>query len=388
MENAATPAALTVSDRSNVLIVADSEHDANMLYAVGFFVPDPFIYFRMNGKCHVVLNDLEIGSVRKKGRLCHVISYAQCVEKLRRNRVKNPGMASVINLLLREQRLRKVFVPANFPVGLARELRNYKIKVRVSKHDIFPERQIKRADEVKKISAALMMAEVGLAEGIQALKTAKVGRDRKLTYHGAPLTSEKLRSIIDIAILQAGGQASHTIVAGGRQACDPHEQGHGVLRAHEPIILDVFPRSQKTGYFGDITRTVVRGRPSEAIRRLYDTVARAQEMAFEKILCEARASDIHRAIQSFFESEGYKTGRKNGRMQGFFHGTGHGLGMEIHEAPRISLTTNDVLKTGHVVTVEPGLYYPGIGGVRLEDVVTVTPQGARNLTKFEKVLEV
>jgi Xaa-Pro aminopeptidase len=233
-----------------------------------------------------------------------------------------------------------------------------------------------------------MMAEVGLAEGIQALKTSKIGRDRKLTYHGAPLTSEKLRAIIDIAIIQAGGLASHTIVAGGRQGCDPHEQGHGALRAQEPIILDVFPRSQKTGYFGDITRTVVKGRASEAIRRLYDTVARGQEMAFDKIVCKARGSDIHRAVQSFFESEGYKTGKKNGRMQGFFHGTGHGLGLEIHEAPRISLTSEDVLKTGHVVTVEPGLYYPAMGGVRLEDVVTVGPNGARNLTKFEKVLEV
>jgi Xaa-Pro aminopeptidase len=185
-----------------------------------------------------------------------------------------------------------------------------------------------------------------------------------------------------------GGLASHTIVAGGRQGCDPHEQGHGPLRAQEPIIIDVFPRSQKTGYFGDITRTVVRGRASEAVRRLYDTVARGQEMAFEKIHCEAHGSDIHEAIQSFFESEGYKTGRKNGHMQGFFHGTGHGVGMEIHEAPRISLNSEDVLKPGHVVTVEPGLYYPELGGVRLEDVVTVTPNGARNLTKFEKVLEV
>jgi Xaa-Pro aminopeptidase len=233
-----------------------------------------------------------------------------------------------------------------------------------------------------------MMAEVGLAEGLQALKAAKVGRDRKLSYHGAPLTSEKLRAIIDIAIIQAGGLASHTIVAGGRQACDPHEQGHGTLRAQEPIILDVFPRSQKTGYFGDITRTVVKGRASEAIRRLYDTVVHGQEMAFGKVSCEARASDIHKAVQTFFESQGYKTGKKNGRMQGFFHGTGHGLGMEIHEAPRISLTSNDLLKTGHVVTVEPGLYYPQMGGVRLEDVVSVTPQGPRNLTKFEKALEV
>jgi Xaa-Pro aminopeptidase len=358
-----------------------------MLYAVGMFVPDPFIYFRAKGECHVVLSDLEIDRARKNARHCHIISYNQCVEKLRR-RVKRPGLAAVINLLLRERKMHKIFVPANFPHGLARELRNYNIKVRVKKGGVFPQREFKRADEVKKISAALMMAEVGLAEGIQALKTAKVGRDLKLIYHGAPLTSEKLRAIIDIAIIQAGGLASHTIVAGGRQGCDPHEPGHGPLRAHHPIILDVFPRSQKTGYFGDITRTVVRGRASDAVRRLYDTVARAQEIAFGKIRATARGVDIHRAVQSFFEGEGFKTGKKNGRMQGFFHGTGHGVGMEIHEAPRISLTSNDVLQIGQVVTVEPGLYYPAVGGVRLEDVVNITAQGARNLTKFEKVLEV
>jgi Xaa-Pro aminopeptidase len=330
---------------------------------------------------------LEIDRAKKNARHCRVLSYNQCVEKLRR-RVKRPGLAAVISLLMRERKLRKIFVPANFPYGLARELRNYKVKVRVKKGGVFPQREFKTSDEVKKISAALMMAEVGLAEGIQALKTAKIGRDLKLTYHGAPLTSEKLRAIIDIAIIQAGGQASHTIVAGGRQACDPHEKGHGPLRAHEPIILDVFPRSQKTGYFGDITRTVVRGRATEAVRRLYDTVARGQEIGFSKIHSDTRASDIHRDIQKLFEAEGYKTGRKNGRMQGFFHGTGHGVGMEIHEAPRISLTSNDVLKAGHVVTVEPGLYYPQIGGVRLEDVAVVTTNGARNLTKFEKVLEI
>ena len=220
------------------------------------------------------------------------------MEKLKRQ-VKRPGLAAVISLLMREKKLRKIFVPANFPYGLARELRNYKIKVRVKKGGIFPQREFKSPDEVKKISAALMMAEVGLAEGIQALKTSKIGRDRKLTYHGAPLTSEKLRAIIDTAIIQAGGMASHTIVAGGRQACDPHEKGHGPLRAHEPIILDVFPRSQKTGYFGDITRTVVKGRASETVRRLYDTVARGQEIGFEKIRSDAprlRDSPRHSAF--------------------------------------------------------------------------------------------
>jgi Xaa-Pro aminopeptidase len=376
-----------MDDNENLLIVADSERDANMLYAVGLFVSDPFIYFRVEGVGHVVVGDLEVNRVRKRARHCRVCSYNQLVDRLRR-KVKRPGPATVISFLLRERRVHKIFVPGNFPHGLARELRNYKIKVRVKKGAVFPQREFKCADEVKKISAALMMAEVGLAEGIQALKSAKIGRDGKLVYHSAPLTSEKLRGIIETAILQAGGQAGRTIVAGGRQACDPHEPGHGPLRANEPIILDVFPRSQKTGYFGDITRTVVRGRASEAARRVYDTVERAQEVAFARLRPAVNAVEVHEAVRSFFDSEGYKTVTKRGRMEGFFHGTGHGLGMEIHEAPRIGLTSHDVLAPGQVVTVEPGLYYPGVGGVRLEDVAALTPQGARNLTKFEKVLEV
>ncbi len=218
-----------MSDSDNLLIVADSERDANMLYAVGLFVHDPFIYFRCDGNCHVVVSDLEVNRMRKRASHCRVLSYNQCLDKLRR-KVKRPGLATVISSLLRERNLRKIFVPANFPHGLARELRNYRIKVRVKKNGVFPQREFKRADEIKKISAALMMAEVGLAEGMQALKTSKIGRDGKLTYHGAPMTSEKLRGVIDTAILQVGGLTGHTIVAGGRQACDPHDSGHGPLR--------------------------------------------------------------------------------------------------------------------------------------------------------------
>jgi Xaa-Pro aminopeptidase len=377
-----------VPDPENLLIVADSEHDANMLYAARMFVPDPFIYFRFNGRCHVVMNDLEIDRARKQAGHCRIISWSECQKKLKEQKSRAHGFAAVINLLLRERGLRKVSVPANFPHGLAGELRKLGIHVVPKRGGFFPQRELKRAEEVKKISAALMMAEVGLAEGIQALKTSKIGRDRRLMYHGVPLTSEKLRSIIDIAIIQAGGLASHTIVAGGRQGCDPHEQGHGVLRAHEPIILDVFPRSQKTGYFGDITRTVVKGKASDAVKKMYRTVAKGQEIAFAKMRPKVKGVEVHKAVVEFFEQQGYKTGQRNGRMEGFFHGTGHGLGLEIHEAPRTGGTSTDLLKAGHVVTVEPGLYYPEIGGVRLEDVAYVTRQGPRNLTKFEKVLEV
>jgi Xaa-Pro aminopeptidase len=219
------------------------------------------------------------------------------------------------------------------------------------------------------------------------LRNSKIARGGRLLHHGLPLTSEKLRAVIDTAIIQASGLAMHTIVAGGSQACDPHEAGFGPLRANEPIIIDIFPRSQKTGYFGDITRTVVRGRASEAVRRLYDTVARGQKLAFDKATAGIPTCEPHQVVQKFFEEQGYKTQRRNGRMEGFFHGTGHGLGLEIHEAPRLGPNSTGKLQAGHVVTIEPGLYYPGLGGVRLEDVALITHNGPRNLTRFEKILE-
>lgn len=373
--------------RETILMVADSERDANMLFAVGFFVPDPFIYLQLKGKSHVILNDLEIDRARKQAPKCVVLSLSRLLKSLREEGVKKPGLPEVVQRILRKHRIKRVTVSHAFPHGFARRLRELKIKVKIKAGSLFPEREIKSSEEVKKVSAALLMAEVGLAEAIQVLKRARIGKGKKLFHHNLPLTSDKLRSVIDTAILQAGGLPSHTIVAGGKQACDPHEPGHGPLRANEPIILDVFPRSQQTGYFGDITRTVVRGRASESARRLYHTVLRGQELALRKISHNTPAADVHDEVQQFFEREGFKTGRKRGHMEGFFHGTGHGLGLEIHEPPRVNATSEDILKGGHVVTVEPGLYYPEIGGVRLEDVAWVTHNTPKNLTKFEKVLE-
>ena len=374
--------------RDNLLMVADTEHDANMLYAVGMFVPDPFIYLRLDGKAHLVMSDLEIDRARKQAPHCRVISLSQCYKQLRKQGAKKANLAHAVRFVLRQKRIKRVAVPYNFPSGLRRDLRALKVGVEIRNGMFFPERETKNAQEIKKISAALMMAEVGLAEAMQALKNTRIGRKRKLLYRNLPLTSEKLRAIIETAIVQAGGVANHTIVAGGMQACDPHERGHGALRADEAIIIDVFPRSQRTGYFGDITRTVVKGRASEALRKLYHTVERGQEIAFETLRKSMNGKDVHQRILDFFKKEGYKTGKRDGHMQGFFHGTGHGVGLEIHEAPRIGITSEDVLKKGHVVTVEPGLYYPEIGGVRLEDVALITENGARNLTKFEKLLEI
>src|SRR5687768_1447083 len=170
--------------KDNVLIVADSEKDANMLYAVRMFVPDPFIFFRKDDVRFVIMSDLEIDRARQQAPHCKVLSLTDYQDRLKKNGIKKPGLAHVIRAFLKERHLKKVSVPNDFPHGLARQLRHLDIKVKVSEDGCFPERELKTPHEVKKISAALIMAEVGLSEGIQTLKRAKVLRNGRLIYNG------------------------------------------------------------------------------------------------------------------------------------------------------------------------------------------------------------
>jgi Xaa-Pro aminopeptidase len=366
------------------LMVADSEHDADMLYAVGMFVPDPFIYFEAGGRSYVVMNDLELDRARRVARVDRVLPYRRYVRQLERAGRPAPRLADVLNQVLREHRIRRVEVPAQFPVGLARKL---EVKWQVARGAFFPQRERKTATEIRHLRAALAMAEAGLGVAVRALRRSRIGRDRYLYWRGQRLTAEHVRGLINATIAARGGCAQHTIVAGGHQGCDPHERGHGPLRAHEPIILDIFPRDLRTGYWGDITRTVVRGQARERVRQQYALVAQAQDLALGRLRAGVDGQTIHEAIQELFRREGFPTGVKDGFREGFFHGTGHGLGLEIHEAPRIS-AVKCILAAGHVVTVEPGLYYRGVGGVRLEDVAVITAKGCRNLTTFPKFLEI
>jgi Xaa-Pro aminopeptidase len=370
-------------------MVADSEHDANMLYAVGMFVSDPVIYLRARGEGHVVVSDSEFARVRRQATGCKVIPLNQYERKLKKKPDASTFTAHIVRLLLRERALKKVFVPPNFPHGLARQIRRLNVRLKVKEGEFFPQREIKSAEEVKKISAALIMAEVGMAEAIQALKNSKPAKDGRLIFHHLPLTADKLRSVIDTAIIQAGGLPNHTVVACGKQSCDPHERGHGVLRANQPIVLKVAPRSRKTGYFGDIARTVVRGRASDRMRDAFQAVVAAQNLAFSRLLAKIACVEVHRAVQQFFEAAGYESGRSKGTLHGFFEPAGHGLGLENEETPILSANSRTTVKPGQVVTIAPSLCYPSLGGgVWLEDVALVTSNGARNLTKFEKILEV
>ncbi|MBA3652448.1 MAG: aminopeptidase P family protein, partial [Chthoniobacterales bacterium] len=275
-------------------------------------------------------------------------------------------------------------VPANFPLGFARELESQKIRLQPTNGLFWPGREAKSESELRLMRKALEITEGGMARGIEVLKSSKPGKAQKLEWSGKVLTSELLRAEIDTAVLRAGGLPANTIVAGGDQACDPHERGHGPLKANSLIIIDIFPRSAASGYYGDLTRTVLRGRASNEQRRLWETVNEGQALALKKMKPGIDGLKLHKEVKQFFADSGYPTELRDGRQTGFFHGTGHGLGLEIHEHPRFQKT---VLKLGQALTVEPGLYYPGVGGVRTEDVVAITKNGIRMLSRFENELE-
>jgi Xaa-Pro aminopeptidase len=369
------------------LVVAASESDPHLLYATQFFAPDPFIFFQHRGKKHLVMNDLELDRARRDANVDDVLALASVEADLKKQGCRVIDTAAVLRHLFQKRKIHSVLVPSNFSLGLADRLRRLSVRVVPSLQAFFPEREIKSQDEVREITRAQRAAEAGMEAAIAIIRESRISRG--WLYHGAAkLTAEMVRERIVAAAMRHGCLASHTIVACGEQGCDPHEEGHGPLRAHQPIILDIFPRSQSSGYWGDITRTIVKGKAGEPIQALYAAVLAGQSMALGQIRVGARGDAIHQAILDEFEVRGFQTGAQNGRMQGFFHGTGHGVGLEIHEPPRLSPRGRAPLRAGHVVTVEPGLYYSGLGGVRLEDLIVVSETGFRNLTRFPKFLEV
>ena len=367
------------------LIVASSDHDPDMLYATRMFVPDPFIFLQQNGKRTIVLSDLEIDRGRKQAQADEILSYSKFEREVQGNARKTPAFEKVLSHFLVKRGVRSAMVPDNFPLRFAEELADRKIRVQTANGLFWPEREAKTDEELRLMRRALSITEKGMARAIEVLAACKARRNKRLDWFGRVLTSEILRAEIDSAILHAGGLPANTIVAGGDQACDPHERGSGPLLADSLIILDIFPRDAASGYYGDMTRTVVRGRASEKQRQLWETVRDGQALALKKMKPGVDGLSLHNEVKRFFAFRGFPTELRDGRQTGFFHGTGHGLGLEIHEFPRFQKT---VFKSGQVLTVEPGLYYPGLGGVRIEDVAVVTETGNRVLSKFEKRLEI
>ena len=373
-------------DIEALLMVGTSEKSADLYYATRFRAPDDLIFVWTQNEKILLVSSLEFDRASEEADVDLVLHYKDYENKVRSGGEENPSYDDVITTLFQELQIKIIHVAEAFPIGLGDALRAKGWDLRLIPSPLFPNRQIKACAEIEYIRDSQKAAELGMTVALDLLRESDIQQE-ELVLDGKVLTAERIRRAINIALMDGEYVANHTIVACGEQGCDPHQKGRGPLLANKPIIIDIFPFHNQYGYFGDITRTVVKGEASQKVKALYKTVLEAQEIALKKIKHGAKGDEIHSSVQRFFSSNGYETGLQEGFIQGFFHGTGHGVGLEIHEAPRIS-QQNDILQSGQVVTVEPGLYYRGIGGVRIEDTVVVRSNDCENLTSFPKILEI
>lgn len=368
-----------------ILIIAASERDANLYYATRFMAPDAFVFIQIKGRKFLLMSDLEVDRARGESCVERVLSTSRLAADYQRRTGKKPSFSELIADFLRQKNVEDLLVPNDFPILYADVFRKRKFRIATRPDPFFERRTVKTPAEIRAIETTQHHTEAACRAAIEVIARSQI-RKGKLYYRGKVLTSEIIKKIVNVTLMERDCVAQHTIIACGIDGVDPHNQGSGPLRPNESIVMDIFPQSVASRYYADLSRTVVRGKASSKLKRMYAAVREGQEIAFRSIRHGADGSQIHAAIQRRFNELGFPTGQMNGRMQGFFHGTGHGVGLEIHEPPRISVG-KDLLKAGQVVTVEPGLYYEDAGGVRLEDMVVVTQTGCRNLTRIPKILE-
>jgi Xaa-Pro aminopeptidase len=373
---------MAIKNSRDILLYSDTARSSDALYFGGVDVPDPFIAFSLKGRKYCVVGALEFGRVSKTSDFDEVLALEPLLERARKKWPgEKAGASRVIAILAKELRVRAFTVPEEFSAGLFEQLRSLRVRLEISDGPLFPEREVKTALEAAGLREGNRCSAAGIAAAEKLLRSSRI-RSGKLFLNGRPLTSERLKVAIETACIEQGSVSTNTIAAGGDQACDPHDRGSGPLRANELIVLDVFPRVTATGFFGDMTRTFLRGRASDAQKALVAAVREAQLKALGAVRAGVSGSSVHGKVLEVFASRGFETKKTPKGSIGFFHGTGHGVGLDIHEAPRISPSVESPLKKGTVVTVEPGLYYPGLGGCRIEDVVQVTSSAPRMLSSY------
>lgn len=360
------------------VLINSPQKDSDIIYATGYSCLDPIAVIDVDNEVYGFFPSTEIGRAVKSSYCKECLNLNQAGVK-----TSHPEGAAVLNWL-KQHDINKISVPYTFPVAEADFLRNNNIEVNPVRC-LYPNRNIKREDEIEKIRE-VSKKNIEVMDCVKTLLAeCSVNADGELVNRGAVLTSEDLQNFIFEAFLHRGLQADSVIAASGVQACDPHEAGHGAIHEKEAIIVDIFPSDRANHYYSDMTRTFCKHKAPQALQEIYDAVKEIQIQTLSKVKNGADGKIIHKEVQAFFVNKGFQTCREGSELYGFFHGTGHGVGLDCHEEPRIS-SGGSILHTGELVTVEPGLYYPERGAVRIEDLVVVRDDCAEILTEYEKQL--
>ena len=370
----------------DVLIHADTFRSPELRHEVPLGVPDPFLYAEVDGVRHIAIGSMEIARLAQVGSyelhpseefgsdelIAAGIASAEIRREIPVRAVKSLGVTSAV-------------VPETFPLWLADRLRADGIELTVDGEFFDERRRVKTTAELAGIRRAQRAAEAGMDAARELFRRA-TGNGDGLIVDGSPLTVERVKTAMAQAFAANGTNADDFIVAPGPQGAVGHDMGSGPIQAGVPIVIDVWPRDNETACFADMMRTFVIGDVPADVARWHELCSQALDQAVSTIRDGADGRKVYDVTCDIFEAAGEPTQRtkESGKTlaDGFFHGLGHGVGLEVHEEPGMGLAAKSALRAGDVVTVEPGLYRQGFGGVRLEDLVLVTDAGAENLTQY------
>ncbi len=352
---------------SDVLIFGDDRSSA-LRHEIPLAMPDPIGYIESGDSRQIVGGSLDVPRLEALG-LGEVISF----EELGLGELLAAGKSlpeAFRELMLRASRragVEEAVVPADFPLALADVLRDAGVSVRADGALFDLRRRSKTAAQLEGIRRAERAAELAMAH------------IRGRLGEGRELTAETLRAEARTIFVENGAiPHDMLVIAAGAHGADPHDEGSGPIPAGVPIVVDIFPRDMVSGCWGDITRTFCIGEPPGELAEWHRVVHEAQQKAMEIVRPGISAGDPYAVSCDVLEAAGYPTRRTHAQgeilEEGYIHYLGHGLGLELHEAPTLD-DGGETLVVGDVITIEPGLYRPGFGGCRIEDVVVVTETG-------------
>ena len=357
--------------------------ESSQYYLSGYHAPDRFISLYTNDGVSLLMSGLEYTRAKTDSKADTIyklpdFEYQTKIEEYGHHE----GRARAIAAFLAECDVGSVTVPETFPMGVGEQLRSLGVTVIPDEEDTIDDvRSTKTETEIEHIRTAQKANEeaVRTAEELLAASTIE---DGYLYYGGEKLTSEYVREQVEITLIEHGCSLADSIIACGADSARAHERGSGPLKADTNITVDIFPMHNASRYNADMTRTFVKGEPTDQVREWYELTERAYEAALETVKAGVTGEEVHDAVCEVYEEAGYPTQRTDESTEdGFFHSTGHGVGLDVHEAPRVGIGGGE-LKPGHVITIEPGLYEQGVGGVRIEDLIVVTEDGYENLTDY------
>ena len=386
---------------SAMLLYSDSSKNANLYYMTGLLTYDPFIFVKKVDEDPIlVINQLELTRAKRESRVKDVRSYSDYdfMQIVKSEADFKAGVMKFVTSVAKKElgEGTPTYVPPNLPIMLADSLRKNGLNIKPTFDVIEKARETKESDEIEAIRSTQKTVEEATKKVINFIAGADVGPDGKLCYREGGkkrlLTVGKLRPIFDHTFADEGCVAEEeTIVACGPRGAMGHYTGEpkDVVRANEPVLLDVFPRSVKTRYFSDMARTVVKGRATKKLKDMFETVFQVRNAAMDVLKAGIRGMDMQLLCYDMFEKAGYVTIRGGKQVtKGYNHSLGHGVGLEVHGGPGMGELSKLPLVEHNVVTIEPSIMDPKIGAVGIEDIVEVTSEGYRNLSTMDICLEI